>query len=579
MGETPGSRGVSRRDFVLGVGAVGAAGAIGMRFDPDQQGDPPGGGQQPAKPTKPKQPTTQGKPKQPAIGPPQRPNVILIVADDMGFSDLGSFGAEIATPNLDRLAQTGTRFTGMLTNARCVPTRASLLTGVYPTQAGLGHVTENEGYPGYRGRLSDACVTLGEVLEPSGYRTALIGKWHVAQFKTGDIPATRGFERSYGPTSGKSSYFRPNLYRDTRLIGRPTDRDFYLTESLTTEAVHTIRDFADSGAPFFTMLTYSAPHFPLQARPHDIARYRGTYRKGWDKVRAERFARMHKAGLVPGVDTLPPRDDAAPPWKRTPHHRWESLRMQVYAAQVTAMDRGVGQILATLDDLKIRDNTIVMFLSDNGASAEQMGRDSAGSTVSEGQGPMRPGNFWRIAPGASNTFASYGLAWANVSNTPFSSFKRFMGEGGLATPFLVSWPNRLPSGRIDHRLLHVTDVMPTLVELCDAQYPSARNGNRIPLPEGRSFAGALGSRVVPDWTPSRRVYWEHEGNRAARHGWWKLVAEYAGAWELFNMQQDRAEQNDVAGTYPDLVHRLSSGWSDWANRVGVRPYLAGWQYQ
>jgi len=576
MGETPRSRGLSRRDFVRGVGVVGASGAIGLRFDPDQGGDPPGGGQQP---TKPKQPTKPAKPKQPARKPPQRPNVVLIVADDMGFSDIGSFGAEIATPNLDRLAQTGTRFTGMLTNARCVPTRGSLLTGLYPTQVGLGYVTKNEGSPGYRGRLSDDCVTLGEVLEPSGYRTALIGKWHVAQFKTGVIPATRGFERSFGPTSGKSSYFEPNLYRDTRLIGRPSNPDFYMTEALTNEAVHTIRDFAESGAPFFTLLTYSAPHFPLQALPRDIAKYRGTYGKGWDKIRAERFARLHKSGLIPGVDQLPPRDAEAPPWKRASHHHWEALRMQVYAAQVTAMDRGVGQVLAALDDLKIRDNTIVMFLSDNGASAERMGHGSAGSAVSGGKGPMRPGNFWRIAPGPSDTFASYGLAWANASNTPFSTFKHFMGEGGLATPFLVSWPSRLPAGRIDHRLLHVTDLMPTLVDICDARYPSARNGKRIPLPEGRSFAGAMGPRVVEDWTPSRRVYWEHEGNRAARHGWWKLVAEYAGAWELFNMREDRAEQHDLAATHPALVDKLSAGWSDWANRVGVRPFLAGWQYR
>src|SRR5262245_50211314 len=331
-GSTPGSRDLSRRDFVRGVGVVGVSGAIGARLDPDGDHGPPA--------TEKRPPTTQpAKPKQPVARPPQRPNVVLIVADDMGFSDIGSFGAEIATPHLDQLAQGGTRFTGMTTNARCVPTRASLLTGLYPTQAGLGYVTEDQGSPGYRGRLSHACVTLGEVLGPSGYRTALFGKWHVAQFKTGIIPATRGFERSYGPTGGKSSYFRPSLYRDTQLIGYPTDRDFYLTEAITGEAIGTIRDFAASDDPFLTMVTYTAPHFPLQARPSDIARYRTTYREGWDRIRAERFQRMRSAGLLPGVSELPPRDPEVPAWQRVAHREWHAERMAVYAAQMTAMDR------------------------------------------------------------------------------------------------------------------------------------------------------------------------------------------------------------------------------------------------
>lgn len=580
-GTTPGSRGLSRRDFVRGVGAVGAAGAIGAGLDPDRGGDPPGGPQPPGgdNPDGPTGQTQPDKPDKPVIRPPQRPNVVLIVADDMGFSDIGAFGAEIATPNLDRLAHGGTRFTGMTTNARCVPTRASLLTGLYPTQAGLGYVTQNQGSPQYRGRLTDACVTLGEVLAPSGYRTALFGKWHVAQFKSGIIPATRGFERSYGPTSGKSPYFRPNLYRDTQLIGRPTNPDFYLTDAITTAAIDAIRDFSGSGSPFFTMITHSAPHFPLQARPRDIARYRATYRKGWDRIRAERFAQMRKAGLLPGVDQLPPRDRQVPAWSRVSHRRWQAERMAVYAAQVTSMDRSVGRLLRALEELRIRDNTIVMFLSDNGASAERMGPTSSGAAVSAGQGPMRSGNSARIDPGPSDTFASYGMGWANASNTPFKSYKHWTSEGGLATPFLVSWPGRLPPGRVDHRLLHVTDVLPTLVELCDAQYPSSRNGTRIPLPEGRSFANALGPRPVDDWTLSRRVYWEHEGNRAARHGWWKLVADYSKSWELYNMRYDRAEQRNVADAHPELVSRLSAGWSEWATRVEVRPWLAGWQYR
>jgi arylsulfatase A-like enzyme len=576
MGGMSGARGLTRRGFIRGVGvAAGAAGTFGFTMDPDRDPGPgqPRDGGQPTRPTKP------SGPPRPPRRPPPRPNIVLIVADDMGFSDIGSFGGEIDTPNLDRLAHSGTRFTGMTTNARCVPTRASLLTGLYPTQAGLGYVTQNDGSPQYRGRLSDACVTIGEVLGPSGYHTALFGKWHVARFRSGIIPATRGFERSFGPTGGKSSYFRPSLYRDTQLIGRPSDPDFYLTEAITRETVDSIRDFAGSGEPFVTLVTYSAPHFPLQARPEDVARYRDRYRKGWDRIRAERFARQRQTGLLPGVDTLPPRDPDAPPWRRVSHHPWQIERMAVYAAQVAAMDRGVGQILDTLEQLRIRDNTVVMFLSDNGASAERMGHHSAGAAVSLDGDPVLAGNFPRVRPGPGGTFASYGLAWANASNTPFSRYKHWTTEGGLATPFLVSWPGRLPPGRLDHRLLHVTDLMPTLVELCDADYPHSRNGQRVPLPEGRSFADALGSRPAEDWTPSRRVYWEHEGNRAARHGWWKLVREFAEPWELYDMRTDRAEQHNVAGQHPDIVERINTAWGEWAERVRVRPWLPLWQYR
>ena len=569
-----GSHGLTRRGFVQGIGAAGASGVLGVGFDPD-------GDHKPDRDPKPPS-TPSGKPshaKPPKRHRPRRPNVVLIVADDMGYSDIGCFGSEIATPHLDRLALSGTRFTGMTTNARCTPTRASLLTGVYPTQAGLGYVTENDGSPPYRGRLSDACVTLGEVLGPSGYRTALFGKWHVAHFRSGVIPATRGFERSYGPTGGKSSYFRPNLYRDTKLVGHPSGSDFYLTDAITHEAVGSIRDFAESGDPFLTMVTYTAPHFPLQARREDIARYRGRYREGWDRIREERFRRQQRAGLLPGIDKLPPRDADAPAWRHVAHRPWQAERMAVYAAQVTALDRGVGRILDTLDELRIRDDTIVMFLSDNGASAERMGRHSAGAAPTLGGGPMHAGNSSRIRPGASDTFASYGLAWANASNTPFSLYKHWTSEGGLATPFLVSWPGRLPPGRLDPRLLHVTDVMPTLVELCRAEYPSSRNGKRIPLPEGRSFADATAPRRDPDWTPTRRVFWEHEGNRAARHGWWKLVKQYAETWRLYDLRHDRAEQHNLAHKHPDLVRVIGDEWHDWAERVRIRPWMPMWQYR
>lgn len=560
MGGTSRPRGFTRRGFVQGTGAAGAAGVFGVGPDRGRSPESSRGASPRRRPRR------------------RRPNVVVIVADDMGYSDIGSFGSEIETPNLDRLARTGTRFTAMTTNARCVPTRASLLTGLYPTQAGLGYVTQDDGSPQYRGRLSDACVTLGEVLGPSGYRTALFGKWHVAPFRSGIIPATRGFERSFGPAGGKSSYFEPTLYRDTQLIGRPTSPDFYLTEAITHAAVESIRDFADSGDPFFTLVTYSAPHFPLHARRKEVARYRRRYRKGWDRIREERFARQQRIGLLPGVERLPPRDPDAPAWPRASHRRWQVERMAVYAAQVAAMDRGVGRIVDALHELRIREDTIVMFLSDNGASAERMGPNSAGAAVNRDGRRVRSGNSHRIVPGPPDTYQSYGLAWANASNTPFSLYKHWTSEGGLSTPFLVSWPSRLPPGRLDHRLLHVTDLMPTLIELCDASYPTSRNGRRVPLPEGRSFADALSARGDADWTPSRRIFWEHEGNRAARHGWWKLVREYARPWELYDLRRDRAEQHDLARRQPELVDRIDAEWNAWADRVRVRPWRPHREY-
>ena len=506
-----------------------------------------------------------------------RPNIVLILADDLGWSDLGCFGSEIATPNLDQLAAEGTRFTGFTNNARCCPSRASLLTGLYPTQAGVGWMDEDAGSPPYQGRLNRSCVTLAEVLQSSGYRTGLFGKWHVGKFSNGVIPATRGFELSYGPH--KASYFRPVLFRNEKIIGTPRDRDFYLTDAITDEAVAGISDFGRSDAPFFTYVSYTAPHWPLQARKGDIAAYRGRYLGGWDAVREQRFARQRALGLLPGVDALPARDPTLPPWRDAKHREWHADRMAVYAAQVSAVDRGVGRLLRTLDQLGIRENTVVMFLSDNGASNEELHPRSGARTVSLNSRPMRSGNHTSITPGASDTFASYGPAWAHASNTPFKQFKRSTYEGGIATPFIASWRGRGQPGRIDHRLLHVMDVMPTIVELAGATYPEKHHGVRIPPPEGPSFAALLSGKTATDWDDSRRLFWEHEGNRAVRHGQWKLVAPYGKPWELYDMEADRAEQYDLARRHRYLTEQLSDEWGRWAERVGVRPWSPGRRYR
>lgn len=504
-----------------------------------------------------------------------RPNFLVILADDLGFSDLGAYGSEIETPNLDALATSGTTFTGATNNARCCPTRASILTGLYPTQTGVGYMTGDEGIPEYQGRLNESCHTFGELLRDAGYRTSLFGKWHVGSFQNGVTPDARGFDVSYGPQGGKASYFRPNLYDGTRLIGRPTDPDYYLTDDLTERAAETITSFAAADEPFLAFVSYTAPHWPLHAREEDVAYYRGRYRAGWDAIREQRYQRQSEAGLLPTVESLPPRDAAAPAWDEAGDHDWHTERMAVYAAQVTALDRGVGRLLAALDDAGVRDDTVVMFLADNGGCAEEIGPKAGEGAVSIDGRPMRPGNDPAVMPGPSDTYASYGRPWANASNTPFDLYKHHTHEGGLATPLIVSWPGHTASGTVDDRLVHVTDLLPTLVELGGAAYPARRGRIRVPRAEGRSLAGLVGGTGAPSrraWNRSRWVFWEHEGNRAVRHGDHKLVAEFGEPWELYDLSRDRAEQHDLAGQRPQLVAELDLAWQEWASRVRVKPW-------
>lgn len=504
-----------------------------------------------------------------------RPNFVVILADDLGFSDVGVYGGEIETPNLDSLAATGTMFTGATNNARCCPTRASILTGLYPTQTGVGYMSKDEGVPEYQGRLNDSCYTFAELLGGAGYRTGMFGKWHVGTWKNGVIPASRGFEVSYGPQGGKSSYFRPELYDGANLIGRPTDPDFYLTDELSERAAASITDFAEGDAPFLTYVTYTAPHWPLHAREEDIAYYRERYSAGWDVIREQRYRRQRTSGILPNVHTLPPRDPDEPAWEAAENTEWYVERMAVYAAQVTALDRGVGRILAALEESGVRDNTMVMFLADNGGCAEEIGPGAAGGAVSVDGRPMRPGNDPAIMPGPSDTYASYGRPWANASNTPFDMYKRYTHEGGIATPLLVSWPAKTAKGKVDDRLVHVTDIMPTLVALGGADYPARRSSLRVPRPEGRSLADVLRgaeAQGAKSWDRSRWIFWEHEGNRAVRHGSYKLVAEYGQPWELYDLAKDRNEQVDLAGKRPDLVVDLDRAWQEWASRVRVKPW-------
>jgi arylsulfatase A-like enzyme len=515
-----------------------------------------------------------------------RPNVVLIVADDLGFSDLGCYGGEIRTPNLDRLGRAGVRFSQFYTTARCSPSRASLLTGLHPHQTGIGVLTNDDRPDGYPGTLNDRCVTVAEVLREHGYATCLAGKWHlVSQMDTVNDawPTRRGFDRFFGTITGCGSFYTPGTLTrgESDASKEADDPDFFYTDAIATEAVSFIDDqAARPEQPLFLYTAFTAPHWPLHAPEADIRRYDGVFDDGWDVLRERRLTRLVEEGILPADTTLSDRDPTQPAWADADHKEWEVQRMQAYAAQVERMDRGVGRILDALVRTGRRDDTIVIFLSDNGASPEELPKideesfrqrtDILPPRTRDGR-QLRVGNTPDIVPGAEDTYASYGQAWANLSNTPLRLYKRWVHEGGIAAPFILHWHSGgLPAGTVEHRPAQLTDVLPTLLEATGADYPDSFRGRPIPPPEGRSMLAAL--RGEP--TTERTLYWEHTGNCAIRQGRWKLVREYPHRWELYDMTADRTELVDVAAVHPDIVERLGTAWQEWADRVGVLPWEA-----
>lgn len=506
----------------------------------------------------------------------RQPNIVLILADDLGFSDLGCYGAEIRTPNLDRLAAGGLRFSQMYNSARCCPSRAALLTGLHPHDAGIGHMVVDWGRPAYQGYLSADSVTLAEALRPAGYTTLMSGKWHVggdydpldpSSWRPGDrchpTPRQRGFDRFYGVLSGAASYFNPQTLMRGDEFTTVTTPDFYLTEALTSEAVHMIEDSAgDRNDPFFLYLAYTAPHWPLHAPPDDIAAYRGTYRRGWDAIRSERHQALVTAGLIDPGWQAPPANPEASAWSDVSDIEWEDARMAVYAAQITALDRGVGDVLDALNRVGQLDDTMIIFVSDNGGCAENIDVGwSRYSTPTVDGLPMRLGNLPELMPGPADTFMSYGPSWASASNSPFRRYKHWVHEGGIATPCVISWPGKITKPEIIHSPTHFYDIYATCLDVAQTTYPSQiRGGPTRPL-AGESFLDVFDDKT---WHREHPLCWEHEGNRAIRQGDWKLIAEHGGAWHLYNMSDDRTETHDLARQEPSRVADLASRYEDWA---------------
>ncbi len=506
------------------------------------------------------------------------PNIVLIVADDMGFSDLGCYGSEIPTPNLDRLAAGGLRFTQFYNNGRCCPSRASLITGLYPHQTGVGHMMTDYRKPGYKGNLAVESATLAELLRAAGYQTYMAGKWHLTRFiapegPKANWPQQRGFDRFYGTIHGAGSYFDPvTLTRDNQ-FARETAPDYYYTDAISQHAAEYVEAASRVSKPFFLYVAYTAPHWPLHAPPEAIARFRGRYAAGWDAIRKERHRKQIALGIVKAQWPLTPRDERVRDWTLNSYKEWQQRRMEVYAAQVALMDRGVGQIVEKIRQVGAERNTLVMFLSDNGGCAEEVGPKWTGEHIpaKTRDGRMvQVGNDPEVMPGPETTYQSYGLAWANVSNTPFRLYKHWVHEGGIATPLIVSWPAAVKQGgTLVHDVGHIIDIVPTCLAAARFAHPQQLGGYRLLPLEGESLLPIIQGAQAPR---RRAICWEHEGNRAVRDGKWKLVAQYAGPWELYDMEADRTEMKDLAAQFPVIVQDMAKTYESWAKRCHVEPW-------
>lgn len=506
----------------------------------------------------------------------EKPNIIVILCDDLGYSDIGCYGGEIDTPNLDAMAESGVKFTQFYNAARCCPTRASILTGLYPHQAGVGHMDSDHGFPAYQGYLNENCVSIADVMQSAGYETCASGKWHTGA-EDGSRPMQRGFDRYYGLLYGACNYFKPpegEIWEGDEPTEVPKDGSYYTTDAFTDHAVNFIGDTGDTEDPFFLYLAYTAPHYPLQAWPEDIEKYRGKYMQGWDQLREERYQRLIDLDMIDPEWELSPRDDRNGPWEDLTDEEkdWRDHLMAIYAAMVDNMDQNIGRVLDKLKETGQYENTLIFFVSDNGACPYPNAM---------GDEPVYDDSGDLIVPGGPDAEYAYGWEWANAGNTPFRKYKQFTHEGGTATPFIVHWPAARQEGLLTHQKGHIIDVMATCVDVAGAQYPSEHEGNQIHPMEGISLLPIIQGNQREG---HEYICWEHKGNQGILKDDWKLVSyhptqrgitdeesETAG-WELYNLAADRTELNDLIDEEPERVAELEKLYQAWADRVGVLPW-------
>ncbi len=508
-------------------------------------------------------------------GNPRPPNILLILADDMGYSDIGSYGSEISTPNLDRLAKDGVKFTQFYNCARCCPSRACLLSGLYPHQAGVGHMVDKEGpLPAYANDLSPYCRTIPEVLKTAGYQTYMAGKWHVTPVSPSkqNWPLQRGFDRYYGIIHGAADYFNPITLTNGNSNVEP-EPNYYFTDALGDRASQFITEAAQKNQPFFLYAAFTAPHWPLHALDREIEKYRNRYHAGWEALREERHERQLRSGLLEKRWALSPRDYDSPAWKEAPNKEWQIQRMAVYAAMVDRLDQNIGKLLTALQASKQENNTLVMFMSDNGGCAEELGPRASGLHIPKAtrQGtPVKIGNLPENMPGHEDTYQSYGLPWANASNTPFRLYKHWVHEGGISTPLIARWPDRIrPSQKAISEPCHFVDLMATCVGVSGAHYPSEVDGHPVRPMQGMNLLPVIDGKVRQ---ANRTLFWEHEGNWAVRHGRWKLVRKFPGQSELYDIETDRTELHDRINDQPQIAADLNAQWQAWAKDSGVLPW-------
>ena len=488
----------------------------------------------------------------------ERPNIILIMADDMGFSDLGFFGSQIETPNLDELAKNGLVFNQFYNTSRCCPSRAALLTGLYQHQAGVGAMVNDLGHPGYRGYLNDQCVTIAEVLKTAGYQTMMSGKWHLGS-KPEHWPTKRGFDKFYGIPEGGGVYFYPFAKKRNVVLNDQVlepDSSFYSTYAFNHHAVEFLKEAEKERKPFFLYLPHIAPHFPIQAPRHEYQKYLGKFRDDFQVLRQRRYRAMKQKGILPESVTLSASDEHVLLWDQLTESQKDTfdLKMAIYAAQLEIMDRGIGKIIQQLKEMGQFENTIIFFLSDNGGTHENIARKYAHLN-----GEL----------GTINSYRAYGRSWAHVSNTPFRMYKHWVHEGGISSPLIVHYPSAIKHHRVESAITHIMDIMPTCVELARAPYPPTFEGRKILAMEGKSLVGLI--RNQP-WQDRETLFWEHEGNRAARSGKWKIVSAYPeNKWRLYDMEHDRAESADLSDGNQEIKDALIAEYEAWATRAGVVP--------